>query len=226
MKWLEMVYLMKKIKRSDFEFSGDIFGPSPIDLTLFADLDKLVDIFNDINFASKNPRNYAFGYLCRLIEDIYIKSPKIQTKIRIQSGLTDIQWKNKIKNDNRKEKSFVNKLNGKGTSVYRQSINKLIEYLIWGNGGVLKPSSEQIQTGQAKPFLSQNSAICFVSEILTDVLKIEETTLNDQGNTLIEEHLKSEFIQYKKNPVYIPGLKAGLKLLSNITHRKIFNQRN
>lgn len=205
-----------KISKDSFGFSAYEFGTSEFDITDHADLKELISIFeNQFNKSDSPNRTLCLKYIGQLLETIFIHASTTQEKIRNKMGLTATQWSNKLKNQRRKERNpFLSPLLGKGTSIYLQSINKLIDYLIWGNSSVICPSTKNIPGNTPKKFMSQTAAIKFVSNILINVLFVEQEFIGTAGKTTLEEYLKAEYQNYKKNPVSIPGLKANTTVSS------------
>jgi hypothetical protein len=217
-----------ELNKEDFYFSADQFGPSAYDITDFAALNDLVKAFtSNSEKLGCSDRELNFRYIGKLLEDIFSNSDYIQTKIRMYHELSSTQWMNKKKNEKRQHRDNRLPSIGKGTSVYLQSINHLIDYLMWGNGNCLnvertwpkfivpdfKPESER--ESRTEPFSSQEFAVNFVVNLLTDILMIEaekdgsEPRYQDKVPTSLTQYLKREYQKFKLNPTIIPGLKPG-----------------
>lgn len=207
---------MKTITRKDFNFTIDNneFGPTDYSIDDHAKLPELVDLFNkNYQKLALDQRELNFNHVGFLIEYIFSHAPKTIDAINQAAGRTKRQYLDKIKNRKRKERSKeISEQLGKGTSIYLQSINLLIDFIMWNNGIYSRPTFDDIASNKVQPFVSQEFAIKFVTTILTYILEIEpaeDENINAGAIITRHEYFKREYQKFKKNPVYVPGLPAG-----------------
>lgn len=226
---------MKSITQKDFKFTGDqrlsycnlkscigdecqecgeFIGPSEYDITDYADIKMLCELFNEnqVKLSQNSERELDYSVIGRYLEQIFTNSKKIQDLIATHDGRTLKQYENKVKNakrKNNKDNGILSQVLGKGTSAYLHTIHQLIDYFIFGHKKNIGTSGKN-----RKAFITQKDAIGLVIVLLEDVLSIECSEDWKLKTTTHYEYREREYQKYKENPVHIPGLKAGYRISS------------